>query len=440
MLTSTDNELLTKVGPGTPMGALLRQFWTPFLPSRDLLETDGVIKRVRLLGEDLVAFRDSNGEVGLVAENCPHRGASLFFGRNEFCGLACNYHGWKFDITGACIDMPNEPAESNFKDKVRVTAYPVRDVNRMLWTYMGPRETPPPFPQFEVNTLPIDQVQEPHVMTEECNWVQGLEGDLDSSHVFFVHGRISPDGPAADGLMRLPYGRDLAPTLDVVPTPYGAVYSAKRINNDKGERWHRITQFIFPYFTMIAASLANTVMARAWVPIDDDYHMLISMRGKLNGSVTEEEQTRALSTFDKAGGYAQETPDPRTRYYTAANRHNDYFIDYDVQKNINKSGVPPLGNLQDRAMTETMGRIYDRRKEHLGTSDRMIILARQQLMKLARDYQEDGTVPDLVDDAKLYRIRSASALLQEGEDWQSATEQARDADAGVPISWITLFD
>jgi phenylpropionate dioxygenase-like ring-hydroxylating dioxygenase large terminal subunit len=440
MLTTEDNDLLTRVGPGTPMGALLRQFWTPFLPSADLPEVDGPPKRVRLLAEDLVAFRDTNGDVGLVEENCPHRGASLFFGRNEFCGLACNYHGWKYDVTGACVDMPNEPPESNFKDKVRITAYPVRDVNGVLWAYMGPRETPPPFPEFEINTLPPENVFPPHMMLEECNWVQGLEGDLDSSHVFFLHGRIAPDGPAAEGLLRLPFGRDLAPTLDVVPTPYGAVYSAKRINNDEGQRWHRITQFIFPYFTMVAAGVPNSVSARAWVPIDDDYHMLISMRGKLDGPVTDEERARALSAFDKGGGYVPETPDPRTRYLTAANRQNDYAIDYEVQKNINKSGIPPLGNLQDRAMTETMGKIYDRRKEHLGTSDRMIIFARQQLMKLARDYQEDGSVPALVDDAKLYRVRSASALLQEGEDWQAATAQARDADGGVPLSWVPLFD
>ena len=244
MLTTEENEALTKIGPGSPMGELLRQFWTPFLPSRDLPEKDGVPKRVKLMGEDLVAFRDSNGDIGLVEENCPHRGASLFFGRNEFCGLACNYHGWKYDVTGKCVDMPNEPTASNFKDKVRITAYPVRDVNKMLWTYMGPRETPPPFPQFEVNTLPYDQVYEPHVMTEECNWVQGLEGDLDSSHVYFIHGRIAPDSPAVEGQIRGVWTNDRAPGLDVVPTRYGVVYSALRKINDQGDIHHRINQFI----------------------------------------------------------------------------------------------------------------------------------------------------------------------------------------------------
>jgi phenylpropionate dioxygenase-like ring-hydroxylating dioxygenase large terminal subunit len=376
------------------MGNLLRQFWHPFLPSRDLPERNGPLKRVRLLGEDLVAFRDSNGDIGLIAENCPHRGASLFFGRNEEGGLRCNYHGWKYDVTGACLDMPNEPAESNFKDKVQVTAYPCREVNRMIWTYMGPRETPPPFPAFEVNTLPIDQVFEPGIMVEECNWIQGLEGDLDSSHVPFIHGRIAKDSPDEPGWGRGSWVDDRAPTLDVIPKPYGAVYSAKRVWNDQGERWHRITQYVMPYFTMIAAGQPNSCSARAWVPMDDQFHMLINMHGRLEGTISEEEQ--------------------------------------------NMSGIPRGGNLQDRAMTETMGAIYDRTKEHLGTSDRMIIAVRQRLMKAAREFMEDGAPPAHVDDASLYRVRSASAILPEGADWQAATAAARDSDAGVPVSYVPL--
>jgi phenylpropionate dioxygenase-like ring-hydroxylating dioxygenase large terminal subunit len=420
------------------MGDLLRQFWTPFLPSRDLPEKDGNIKRVKLLGEDLVAFRDTNGDVGLIAENCPHRGASLFFGRNENYGLACNYHGWKYDVTGACVDMPNEPTESNFKDKVRVTAYPCHEVNRMIWTYMGSRETPPPFPAFEVNTLPIDQVFEPSIMVEECNWIQGLEGDLDSSHVPFIHGRIAKDSPDPPGWGRGSWVDDRAPTLEVVPTSYGAVYSAKRVWNDQGERWHRITQYVMPFYTMIAAGSPNGCSARAWVPIDDEYHMLINMHGRLEGTISAEEQERAWQPYANSGGYVPETPDPRTRYHTAANKTNDYAINYDIQKTANMSGIPRGGNLQDRAMTETMGVIYDRTREHLGTSDRMIIAVRQRLMSAARDFQEDGTPPDHVDDTKLYRIRSASAILPEGADWREETRENRDADAGAPVSFVPL--
>ena len=438
MLTPVDNEFLTRVGPGTPMGAMLREFWTPFLPSRDLPERDGPLKRVRLLGEDLVAFRDTNGDIGLIAENCPHRGASLFFGRNEEGGLRCNYHGWKYDVTGACLDMPNEPAESNFRDKVQVTAYPCREVNRMIWTYMGPRETPPPFPAFEVNTLPIDQVFEPSIMMEECNWIQGLEGDLDSSHVPFIHGRIAKDSPDEPGWGRGSWVDDRAPVLDVVPTQYGAVYSAKRVWNDDGERWHRITQYVLPYYTMIAAGAPNACSAKAWVPLDDHYHMLINMHGRLEGTISEEEQDRSANAYRNAGGYIEETPDPRTRYHTAANRTNDYALNYDIQKRVNMSGIPRGGNLQDRAMTETMGAIYDRTKEHLGTSDRMIIAVRQRLMRAAREFLEDGTPPAPIDEPSLVRVRSASAILPEGADWQAETAAARDADAGVPVSWIPL--
>ena len=438
MLTTEDNELLTRVGAGTPMGELLRQFWTPFMPSPDVT-VDGPLKRVRLLGEDLIAFRDSNGDVGLLAENCPHRGASLFFGRNEECGLRCNYHGWKFDVTGACLDMPNEPTESNFKDKVRAIAYPVRDVNGMLWAYMGPRETPPPFPAFEINTLPAENVFPPHIMVEECNWVQGLEGDLDSSHVFFIHGRLQEVATPPPGEMMGGWTYDLAPTLEVVGTDYGVVYSAKRqFKPDSTDVYHRITQYVYPYFTMIAAGSPNMVSARAWVPIDDEYHMLISIRAKLDGPVTEQERAQALDPFARAGGYVPETTDPRTRYHTAANKDNDFLLDYNIQKTLNKSGIPFAGNLQDRAMTETMGTIYDRRKEHLGTSDRMIIFVRKQLMAAARQYAEDGSVPAVVDNEKLYRVRSASIILPLGDDWKKPTEKARDADAGVPIAGLPL--
>ncbi len=190
MLSKQDNELLTRVGPGTPMGDLMREYWVPALPSAEFDAPDSPPKRMRLLGENLVMFRDSNGEMGCFVESCPHRGASLFFGRNEEAGLRCVYHGWKFDTTGACVDMPSEPAESNFKNKVRVRAYPCRDVNHMVWVYMGPREVPPEFPAFEVNTLPPENVAPPAIMMEEANWFQNLEGDTDSNHLDYLHSRL----------------------------------------------------------------------------------------------------------------------------------------------------------------------------------------------------------------------------------------------------------
>src|SRR5436190_10483899 len=170
MLSKEDNELLTRVGPGTPMGDVFRQYWLPVLASSELPERDGPPLRVRMLGEDLVAFRDTNGQVGLVAANCPHRGASLFFGRNEESGLRCVYHGWKFDVTGQCVDMPSEPAESNFKSKIKATAYPCVERGGLVWTYMGARQEPPPLSDIEPNML-RDGEYNVSMMLRECNWL-----------------------------------------------------------------------------------------------------------------------------------------------------------------------------------------------------------------------------------------------------------------------------
>jgi phenylpropionate dioxygenase-like ring-hydroxylating dioxygenase large terminal subunit len=419
------------------MGQLLRQYWFPCLPSSELPEPDCRPKRIRLLGEDLVAYRDTLGRVGLLKENCPHRGASLFFGRNEEEGLRCVYHGWKFDVSGRCVDMPNEPAESNFKDKVRAEAYPCQDVNGVIWTYMGPREMPPPLPNFEVLTLPEDHILPPSVMLEECNWVQGLEGDIDSSHIEWVHGRLHREVPAGAGANPGFYSYDKRPRLEVLPTPYGTVYSARRQWEKDGPYWHRITQYIMPFFTMIAASQPDRIHLRAWVPIDDGYHMLINISGRLSRPVTEEEREQARNTYTRAGGYVEASSDPRTRFLTKANIRNDYLIDYEAQKTVRVSGIAPGGNLQDRAMTETMGPIYKRWQEHLGTTDAMIIQVRRQLIDAAAAFDEHGELPANVEDPNLCRVRSASVLLPEGDSWVTATEDARNADAGAPIAFVS---
>src|SRR5262245_2387541 len=430
MLSREDNELLCRVGRGTEMGDLLRQYWLPFLPSAELPEPDCAPKKVRLLGEDLVAFRDTRGDVGLMAANCPHRGASLFFGRNEECGIRCVYHGWKFDVSGRCVDMPSEPAESTYRDKVSARAYPCRDVNGVIWTYMGPRTTPPPFPPLEINTLPAEQVYPPIMMLEECNWVQALEGDIDSSHIDWVHGKVRPDST-----QRGTWNRDRRPRLELLPTDYGACYSARRRADVDGLYWHRVTQFIQPICAMVAASDPQIVSTRAWVPLDDEYNLQIFMRGRLDRPVTEEERRHARDPFAAWGGYVEATSDPRTRFYTRANIHNDYLRDRALEKEL-MLGIPFLVNLQDRAMTETMGPIYDRTQEHLGTTDAMVIYMRRRLLDAARALREQGTVPANVDDASLYRVRPASVLLPEGESWITATEKARQSDAGVPIAWV----
>src|SRR5665213_1585771 len=185
MLSREENELLTQTGPGTPMGRLIRRYWLPALFSHQLPAPDGDPVRVRLLGERLVAFRATDGRIGLIAEQCPHRTASLFFARNEECGLRCVYHGWKFDLDGNCVDMPSEPPESNFKHKVRIAAYPCRERGGVVWTYMGPPELMPDFPWLEWAEVPeTHRFVTRHL--QECNWLQAFEGGFDTSHLTFL--------------------------------------------------------------------------------------------------------------------------------------------------------------------------------------------------------------------------------------------------------------
>ncbi|HZT05618.1 MAG TPA: Rieske 2Fe-2S domain-containing protein, partial [Chloroflexota bacterium] len=275
MLSKEDNQLLTRVGPGTPMGDLLRQYWIPVVLSEELMEPDGAPMRVRLLGEDLILFRDTSGRPGLLADHCPHRGASLFFGRNEEDGLRCVYHGWKFDVTGRCVDMPNEPPESNFKDKVRQRAYPCREHGGMIWAYMGPRANPPELPRVEWAFVPPEQRNLSPVL-RECNWVQALEGDIDTAHLYFLHARLNPDeerGPQNDQGV---FHEDRHPRLFLTDTPYGLMYGAQRDEGPDHYYW-RITQFMFPFHTFFPPGGFVGVPGHIWVPIDDNNTMAWSV-------------------------------------------------------------------------------------------------------------------------------------------------------------------
>jgi hypothetical protein len=213
-----------------------------------------------------------------------------------------------------------------------------------------------------------------------------LEGDIDSSHIDFVHAKLK-----ADSARRATHHKDKRPRLEVLPTDYGACYSARRRSDTEGLYWHRITQFILPFFTMIAASDPHLVSARAWVPLDDHYNLQVVMRGRLDRPVTDAERQQARDPFASWGGYVEPTSDPRTRYYTKANIHNDYMRDVELQKEL-MIGIPFLGNLQDRAMTETMGPIYDRTQEHLGTTDAMVIYVRRRLIQAAQALRDQGLV------------------------------------------------
>jgi phenylpropionate dioxygenase-like ring-hydroxylating dioxygenase large terminal subunit len=422
MLSEQDNDLLTRVGPGTPMGELLRRYWTPALLGSEVPRPDSDPVRVRLLGEDLVAFRDTNGRVGLIQENCPHRGASLFFGRNEECGLRCPYHGWKFDADGACVDMPSEPPSSSFKDRVQAKAYPTHESGGIVWTYMGPAEAVTPFRDFGTETLEPENVQATKLHTA-CNWVQAMEGNLDTSHISWLHQWNGVDDIPDDGSDKPGYPsnamswkfwkHDRAPRLDVQDTWYGFKYAGVR-TTPNGHTHVRVSAFVYPYHTVIA-SVPYSTRQSVFVPMDDHNTARYSLT------------TRNVENPRKIGGPGLFVVAPFEFARVEVNGNgviprkyradNDYAIDREEQRTTTYSGVREFVS-QDLMVTESMGPIYDRSQERLGTSDKAIIRMRRLLIAAAKSVAEGGEPPAVAGDLGYRDIRSAEKILEDGEEWR----------------------
>jgi phthalate 4,5-dioxygenase len=412
MLSREDNELLCRVGPGTLMGELWRGFWIPALMPSELPEPDCPLVRIRLLGEDLVAFRDTDGRVGLVAENCPHRGASLFFGRNEESGLRCVYHGWKFDADGACIDMPNEPSESNFKHKVHVQAYETAEWGGIVWAYMGPKDRRPELPQHEWCGVPEDH-RYLGKWIQECNWVQCYEGEIDTSHISFLHSGIDP----IEGTSRFRglAAKDGAPRLLLKETDYGLTYGARR-QTGNGDYYWRVTQFMLPDYSLIPGPKWPRG-GRCWVPIDDHRTWVFAYTYNPDRALTDDELFPYTS-----GAQAFASLIPGT-FRTKANKDNDYLIDRQMQKTENFTGIWGTRN-QDTAVVESMGPIMDRTKERLGTADLAIITARRILLRTARRLQE-GIEPYAASHGDVYRVRALDCVDAEA-DFEKLLEKYRE--------------
>jgi len=459
MLSREDNDLLCRVSPGTPMGDLMRQYWMPAMLSRELGEPDCPPKRIRLLGESLVAYRDTDGRVGLLADNCPHRGASMFFGRNEEAGLRCVYHGWKFDRTGACVDMPNEPPESNFKNKVRIGAYPCVERGGVIWAYMGPHATPPPLPELEWNLVPEGQ-RFISMRWQECNWGQAFEGGIDSSHSSFLHSPLVAHRSRAEDYDKAPelaggpmasYGvrgdspgtrgmiykaRDKHPRFEVVDTDYGVLIGARRDAEPDTYYW-RITQFLLPFYTMIPSYGESPVIGgHAWVPIDDEHTMTWSISWHPTRPLTDRELF-VLQDYPRSGihpgvpgGLLPATSEPYGAWRPKDNKSNDYGRDMELERTKLFSGIPNLA-IQDSAMQETMGAIYDRTKEHLGSSDTGIIQTRRRLINAAKALRDGGITPPGAENPGAYRVRSAGVVLPRSAAWVQAAGEFLQATPGV---------
>ena len=392
MLSVEDNELLTRTDAGTPMGELMRRYWLPALLSTELPEPDCAPVRLRLLGEDLVALRLTSGRIAVLETWCPHRNASLFWGRNEDEGLRCVYHGWKFDIEGNCIDMPNEPASSTFNEKITLPAYKAVEQAGVIWVYMGPVDKTPAVPDFEWMNVP-ESHRFASKRIQRCNYLQNVEGEVDSSHIAFLHrNNLANDPNATQG----------PPVFEVLDTDFGLAISARRNSADDQYYW-RITPFLMPCYTVIPGLATMT----AAVPADDTTMIGITVTWYPDRPIAPDD-LRFLTT-----GPHVEVDD---RFMPLRRLENDYMIDRIAQRTTSFTGIDGV-RIQDMAVQENQrGPLANRARERLGTSDQGIIALRRRLLEQVKALQS-GIEPAEPYHPEWYHLRSVAVNADKNVPW-----------------------
>ena len=397
MLPREENNLLTQVGSDQPMGKLMRCYWIPALLAGEIPEADCPPVRVRLLGEDLVAFRDTRGRVGLLDEHCAHRGTSLFFGRNEECGLRCIYHGWKYDIEGKVLDTPAEPADSTVKNKVRQNAYPCKEAAGIVWAYLGPRNKQPLLPNYEWMSMAPENFYVTKSI-QDCSWLQGLEGECDSSHLSFLHRNFTGERPRGGGDGAL-YAADTAPQLEGIEMDYGIrMLSCRKIGPDSV--YLRVSNIVMPCHGFIPTGGVKGnpegYTIHSHVPIDDTHSMRYNIHFRRNRPIEPEERQHE----DEIG------PD----FKKIRNLQNNYLIDRKRQQRENFTGMGPIFLVHDACATETMGPIYDRSKEHLGVSDMTVIAVRKFLLNATRAVESGKEPPHVIRTPEQTDVRHVACI------------------------------
>jgi phenylpropionate dioxygenase-like ring-hydroxylating dioxygenase large terminal subunit len=387
----------------------MRRYWVPVALASEVAEADGPPLRVRVLGEPLVAFRDTAGRLGLVEEYCAHRCASLFLGRNEEGGLRCVYHGWKYDVAGQCVDQPTEPAVSTFKERIRLRAYPTVELGDVVWAYLGPADKQPPPPRFEwTQALPTHR----HVTRtqEECNWLQALEGGIDSVHASIMHRVLRPDttragtrGFIADAL---PFRED------VYPTDYGLCYGSVRAAPD-ARNYIRVYHYVLPFHTFfpyqVRGGNIQMINGHMFVPMDDEHCMVYNLIYRFGDDPLSAEE-RDRMEWERGRGPGEITADLRK----VRRIDNDWLVDRRLQKTDTYTGIEGINN-QDHAIQESMGPIVDRTREHLGSTDKAIIAARRLVLGAIKTVQDGGDPLGL--GPSYYGARAIDILLPEDADW-----------------------
>jgi len=375
VLTKEQNELLTRTGPGTPCGELMRRYWQPVAVARDL---DADPHAVRLLGEDLVLFRDGDGRPALLGRFCPHRGVDLSYGRLEDGGLRCVYHGWLLAPDGACLEQPGEPAGSTYRARVKHTAYPCREAGGLIFAYLGPPPTPT-LPTLPFIAGPPERSWATRLFVE-CNYLQGNEGNVDPQHLSFLHRFFQPD---RDRVSHALVQQDAAPAIEVEPTAWGyRIYAVRRLEGD--EQYVRVTNFLMPNSSAFVGGppvdpkvepLPNgSYYKHHWhVPIDDEHHWKYEITVRVDGPVDGAYVARSYEAVDPWNPVLRR------------NLRNRYLQDREEQRTSTFTGIGRVFNDHDRMATETQGPIYDRAGEHLGVTDTAIIAMRRQLFAAIDD-------------------------------------------------------
>ena len=398
MISREDNEALTRTGAGTLMGDLFRRYWLPALHSSEIPKPDCAPVRVKLLGEALISFRDSSGKIGLLDEFCAHRGVSLWFGRNEDCGLRCPYHGWKYDVTGQCVELPSEGPDGPMRKRMKLKSYPCLELGGLVWTYLGPPALRPEPPGIEWAHVPPAR-RYVSKRLQESNYLQAMEGGIDSSHVSFLHGAALKRDPLFKGSKGNEYNlRDSMPEFDVVDFPGGLLIGARR-NAERGRYYWRITPWVLPTHTIIPPRAGHPLGAHVWVPIDDQHCWAWSINYHPRRSLKASELKAMRSG---KGIHVKYLPGS---FLPLQNRRNDYLID---RKSENFSGVEGIA-MQDASLQESMGPIQDRTRENLCPTDRGIVMARKKLLEAAQAARDSRAVPGLL--AAEQRVRSCSIEL-----------------------------
>ena len=412
MLTHADNELLTRTSAGTGMGEYFRRFWQPIALSREVAEPDGPPIRVRVMGEDLVAFRDTKGRVGLVEPHCAHRGADLFFGRNEGCGIRCIYHGWKYDVEGKCVDLPNVPPGSGYHNKIRINAYPTREFGEIVWAYLGPQQhVPESVPQLEFGVLPASHRYVTKRL-QECNWAHSMEGALDTAHFSFLHmpapGFASNENPnvAADERRMRWLRDDPMPQFSILEHEAGFVVGGSR-KADADDLYWRITQFMLPSHSITPSAMPGEIFyGYTWVPITDETCWIYVYAWHPDRPLSAEERAK----FEK-GGYGQ-FAELGEGFVPVRNRSNDFLIDRHDQKHRTFTGVRGVAD-QDAMAQASQGLIVDRTREQLTPTDVAIVRFRRLMLDGAKALRE-GKEPGAAHRHESYCLRSGGCIAPAG--------------------------